>query len=104
MRKVHLSLHVRGAIGWRNPQLDGLLIHSDGRRMSAAETRAALLEVLSQGIERLPIGDCDNFDPKTGCRGHTEPSPKDETGTVPESSLTSRNDESPRERAPEGAR
>ena len=34
------------------------------------ELREALHDCLANGIEYFPCGDCDNFDPKKGCRGH----------------------------------
>lgn len=34
------------------------------------EVKSFLQDHLNAGHEVLPIGDCDNFDYKTGCRGH----------------------------------
>lgn len=30
-------------------------------------------ELLAQGIECIPFGECDNFCPKEGCKGHPIP-------------------------------
>lgn len=38
--------------------------------MTAKEVKAFLREQLALGRRVLPMGDCDNFDYQTGCRGH----------------------------------
>lgn len=45
----------------------------DGGKYTGPELRAAFVAELAQGHEVVPIGDCDNFDFKTGCRGHPIP-------------------------------
>lgn len=70
-RRVHMSLSVRGVLtNWTPKMLKNLLRHDDGRTMTAAEAKAALLDELAKGHEMLPYGNCDNFDFKTGCQGH----------------------------------
>lgn len=44
----------------------------NGNVMGADELKAAFLDHLSVGHEVLPIGPCDNFDYKIGCKGHPE--------------------------------
>lgn len=68
---VHVSLSVRGAIDWPDRLLRGLVSDENGDRLKPREAREWLKDQLSQGIEMLSMGECDNFDPKTGCRGHT---------------------------------
>lgn len=42
----------------------------DGTRYTPAALKDVFLLAHSKGEECFPIGDCDNFDPKTGCKGH----------------------------------
>lgn len=37
---------------------------------SEEEMARAMLRKLVVKGHRLPVGDCDNFDPKSGCQGH----------------------------------
>ena len=69
-RTFHLCLDVRGAMRAPKRMLASMCLHDDGRRMTADEAWNALASALAEGKERLPIGDCDDFDFKTGCRGH----------------------------------
>ena len=64
--KYHMRMSVRGAL--RNRSFDGLE-HDDGRPMSRAEACDTLLELLKQGKEYIPVGDCDNWDGER-CQGH----------------------------------
>lgn len=34
------------------------------------ELQEEFMTLLSQGVEQVPMAPCDDFDPKTGCRGH----------------------------------
>lgn len=51
-------------------RLRGLLRDEHGKLLSPDDARAALMDELSRGNEMLSFGGCDDFDPKTGCRGH----------------------------------
>lgn len=42
----------------------------DGTAFTADELKDEFLRLLSEGKEVIPIGKCDNFDYKTGCKGH----------------------------------
>lgn len=66
----HLCLSVRGALNQPKRQLKGWLRDDDGKLLTPDEARNALMDELAKGREVLPIGECDNFDYKTGCRGH----------------------------------
>ena len=47
------------------------VITVDGHTLNTVkEIRNFLQGQLDMGREVLPMGDCDNFDYKTGCRGH----------------------------------
>ncbi|MGN0743886.1 MAG: hypothetical protein ACI4MZ_01240 [Christensenellales bacterium] len=69
-RKMHMCLNIEGAI--RNAKdLKGCITLDDGRVLNTvAEIRDFLLAQLAMGRKVLPIGDCDNFDYQTGCKGH----------------------------------
>ena len=71
-RTFHLCLDVRGALRAPKHRLAAMCLHDDGRRMTADEAWNALAGALAEGKEKLPIGDCDDFDFKTGCRGHRQ--------------------------------
>ena len=76
MRTVHASLSVRGALRWDKRRLKRLApaLVVDGRQCrTAEEAREVLLDLLSDGTELLPLGNCEGFDPKTGCPGHEKP-------------------------------
>lgn len=69
----HLCLSVRGALNWSKAEMRRWApsITVDGKQLRTAdEVRNFLLDELSKGHEVLPLGECDNFDWKTGCRGH----------------------------------
>lgn len=70
MKTVHVSLFVRGALLWRDAQLRGLFRLASGGTLDAREARHHLMDCLAGGSEFLPLGPCDNFDPKRGCLGH----------------------------------
>lgn len=67
----HASLDVRRYLKAPKKALQHLFKHPCGTRsMSADEARDALLDELAQGHDFIPVGQCDNFDFKTGCKGH----------------------------------
>jgi hypothetical protein len=74
-RIIHMCLSVRGALSWgKREQRRALtwMLRSDGTPYaSVEELRSALFDELAAGREVLPMGDCDNFDFKRGCLGHT---------------------------------
>jgi hypothetical protein len=72
-KTVHMSVCVRGLLGWdkrRFRQACKWMLREDGSQHTPESLREALLDALSEGWEALPMGKCDDFDPKTGCRGH----------------------------------
>lgn len=73
-RILHVCLSVRGALAWSKSEMGRMAryITVDGKQLqSAGEVKEFLMDQLSQGHEVLPMADCDNFDWKTGCRGHS---------------------------------
>ena len=62
---VDISGGIRNAKVWRNCiMVDGRLLRTE------KEVKAFLREQETMGRRVLPIGDCDNFDYQTGCKGH----------------------------------
>lgn len=67
MRHIHLSIES----GIRNAATLKGAITVDGKTlMTVKEIRSFLREQLALGRRVLPMGDCDNFDYQSGCRGH----------------------------------
>lgn len=68
-----MCLSVRGALNWNKAKLRNAtkwITRDDGTRYTPDELRSALMDELAKGHEVIPMGTCDNFDFKTGCRGH----------------------------------
>ena len=72
---IHMCMSVRGALNWDKKTMKrnakGFKTN-DGRPMTADQVREALMDELAKGHEVIPLGECDNFDFKTGCKGHPE--------------------------------
>lgn len=70
-RTIHCSLSVHGALKWPAKKLYGLF-KGVGRHgsLSADECRRILRGYLANGVELLPLGECDGHHPVTGCPGH----------------------------------
>ncbi len=69
--KYHMCLDVSGGI--KNAKMLKGNITVDGKTLdTVAEVKAFLREQHAMGRRVLPIGDCDNFDYQTGCKGHEE--------------------------------
>lgn len=73
-RTIHMNLDIRGFL--HAPHSEHVralewIKHDDGTPFrSVRALKNAMYDKLAAGWERLPFGDCDDFDPKTGCRGH----------------------------------
>ena len=70
---LHMACDIRGLLSNSNRKgsLDGIMTDNEtGRTLTDAEARAYLKECLDKGWRVLPMGDCDNFDYQTGCKGH----------------------------------
>lgn len=72
--KHHMGQSVRGALNWSPAETRRALKFmkkDDGSRFScSAELRDAFMDELAEGHELIPLGECDNWDWKTGCKGH----------------------------------
>lgn len=69
-QKTHMCVNIAGAL--RNKGALKSFEDDEGRPMSMAEARAYLLEEQAKGHKVIPVGDCDDFDYQTGCRGHQQ--------------------------------
>lgn len=68
-RMIHVCLDIEGGI--RNAKdLKGCIIVDGKKLMTVDEVKHFLREQLTMGRRVLPMGDCDNFDYQTGCKGH----------------------------------
>lgn len=74
---IHMCLSVRGAL-WNRAYLErsqmslvGSMIDTEtGEKLSSRDIFDLLCDSLEKGQLVLPMGDCSDFDPNTGCRGH----------------------------------
>lgn len=68
-RVIHCCLDIRG--GRMNAKMLKGCITVDGHTLNTVkEIKNFLQGQLDMGRRVLPMGDCDNFDYQTGCRGH----------------------------------
>ncbi len=73
--RMHMCMSVRGALNWDKKTLKRNargFTRNDGKPMTPDEVRNALMDELAKGREVIPLGECDNFDFKTGCKGHPD--------------------------------
>jgi site-specific DNA-cytosine methylase len=72
-RKIHMCMSVRGALKMDRREFDRIHRNSctddQGRTMTPDQVRDYLMDELAKGHEVIPLGECDNFDYKTGCGG-----------------------------------
>ena len=65
---------VRGAVErWSSRQWSDAcdwIKKDDGSNFNGEELEHVFHQMLEEGTELIPFGKCDNFDPKTGCKGH----------------------------------
>ena len=75
-KMIHMRASVRGMLNWdrRTTQRNlRSITKTDGSRYRGVEEfRDALMDMLANGVEFVPMGECDGFDPKTGCPGHEQ--------------------------------
>lgn len=67
----HMCLSIAGALrNYARRKMTGLMQDENDRDLSDKECRAYLAECLNKGWKVIPMGECDNFDYQTGCKGH----------------------------------
>jgi hypothetical protein len=62
--KFHMKASIEGLLEYPNKKLGELL------GMPGKEARNILLHKKANGEKFIPCGDCEGFDPVTGCPGH----------------------------------
>lgn len=68
-RIIHCCLDIEGAI--RNAKdFKGCITVDSHTLTTVRKVKSFLREQLAIGRRVLPVGDCDNFDYQTGCKGH----------------------------------
>lgn len=74
MTNFHMHISIKGALAMSEKQFKksykGVFSYDNGLPMSVHEARCELLKELALGHEVLTSQGCDNFDWKTGCKGH----------------------------------
>jgi hypothetical protein len=60
----HMSASIEGLLQYSNKELERLL------EIPGKEARNILLHKKANGEKVIPCGDCEGFDPVTGCPGH----------------------------------
>ena len=70
MQTTHMCADIRGMLKWRKGILKGIFKDEMGTSLSDKKARDYLHDCLAKGWEVVPCGNCDNFDYKTGCKGH----------------------------------
>lgn len=74
-KSFHVCQSVRGAVErWNGRDWQSAtswITRADGSSFcSGEELELRFHEMLAEGVEKIPFGDCDNHDPKHGCMGH----------------------------------
>jgi hypothetical protein len=76
MTKFHMGQSITGPLrNWKKPdwkRATRYITRNDGGTYTADELKDVFLKELALGHEVVPIGECDNWDWKTGCRGHPQ--------------------------------
>lgn len=82
MTRYHLCQSVRGPLtNWKPKDWKSAtkwMTKLDGTRYTPHELKQVFLDLLASGHEVIPISECDNFDPKSGCKGHPQEQPANE--------------------------
>lgn len=66
----HMCICIEGAL--RQPRLLKYWTDDDGNPQKPAAVREFLRCELAKGRKVLPMGECDNFDYQSGCKGHPQ--------------------------------
>lgn len=70
--KIHMCADIRGMLKncTRKGSLKRVFMDDTGQWLTDEEARDYLYDCLAKGWRVIPVGDCDNFDYQTGCKGH----------------------------------
>jgi hypothetical protein len=71
-RIIHMCADIRGMLNnyTRKGSLKNTFTDETGHKLSHEEAREYLYDCLAKGWKVIPMGECDNFDYQTGCKGH----------------------------------
>jgi hypothetical protein len=69
---IHMSICIRGLLKNKlgKKSLKGFFTTDNGKPCTHDQAMDYLMDCLAKGWEVIPMGECDNFDYKTGCKGH----------------------------------
>jgi len=67
---IHMCMNIAGWLRNHPKGQKGLFNREDGSFLTAKESRTWMLYQQSLGRKYIPLGECDNFDYQTGCKGH----------------------------------
>lgn len=73
MATYHVAFSIRGGLHWSDQEWQenvNIFTDEEGKPMTIAQAKEALMDELKKGFEVLPMTKCDNFDPEHGCQGH----------------------------------
>lgn len=74
-KTIHMSQSIEGALKNYTPrqfekQFANCITGPDGKLIHPREARKLFQQKFDAGERLIPMGDCDGFDPVTGCPGH----------------------------------
>ena len=75
--KVHMSACIDWLLSPKD--LSGSFDFEKDKKSTDKECRDHLLKLKDEGYLYMPIGSCNNFDPKNGCQGHISEEHNDES-------------------------
>jgi hypothetical protein len=72
-KSYHLAQSVVGALlNWKDKDWVNVCKDDNGNWMTPSQVKKEFKRLQKEGIDLIPMGECDNFDPKKGCLGHDE--------------------------------
>ena len=70
-KKIHFKIDIKDALCTWSPSIfETLFLRDDGTSIPPHEAKLVLIEALLKGELFLSCGDCNDFDPRSGCRVH----------------------------------
>ena len=84
-RRICMSQSLTGPLAnwtWRDWYRATKWWHLNGIKPSWRQLKSAVQELVDQGHEVIPYGECDNFDKVRGCLGHEYEAISDEKTTL----------------------
>lgn len=67
----HIAQSVDGALrNWNPSQWRDCCRDATGKLLTPVQVKREFKKLQAAGVKFIPMGDCNNFDPEKGCRGH----------------------------------